>query len=332
MANYIQPDVTQYQIVTLNFSELFPEDHPTSRLLAIMQKLDLSNFDKNYLNDKKGRPAFPVDRLLAIMFYSILNGNISMRTIARDIDKRAELIYLSGGLVLDHSTLSVFRKRHAQAIENLFHEVVFLGIESNFIDFDTVCIDSTKIKANTNRKDIGTQEELKIRYENVKKYSKKKYNEWLEANELEEKKEIENIRKRLEKQEERILAGIEFLEKHKERKQVHLTDHDASFQKDSNKGFLIGYQAQIAVDAKKSMIVHKELETNKSDVKQTVDLIEKVENIKEKAKTENVCKSEEQNQEKAKEKTLVQISSSASKREKEKERREDKIYIGCWLC
>ncbi len=81
MANYKQPDENQTQIVILNFSELFPEGHPTSKLLRIINKLDLSCFDENYHNDNKGRPAFPVDRLLAILFYSILNSNISMRNI-----------------------------------------------------------------------------------------------------------------------------------------------------------------------------------------------------------------------------------------------------------
>ena len=120
-------DVDQFQMVMLNFRELFPEDHPTSKLLDIIHQLDLSSFDENYVNSssKGGRKAFPVDRLLAILIYSILHGNISMRNLERDLSQRADLLYLSGGLSLDHSTISVFRKRHAKAIEELFTQTVF---------------------------------------------------------------------------------------------------------------------------------------------------------------------------------------------------------------
>ncbi len=69
MINYKQPDVEQTQWVMLNFSELYPAEHPTNKLLRIIGELDLRAFDANYLNDKTGRPAFPVDRLLALLFY-----------------------------------------------------------------------------------------------------------------------------------------------------------------------------------------------------------------------------------------------------------------------
>ncbi len=64
-ANYKQPDVEQSQRVTLNFSELYLAEHPTNKLLRIIGELDLRAFDANYLNDKTGRSAFLVERLLA---------------------------------------------------------------------------------------------------------------------------------------------------------------------------------------------------------------------------------------------------------------------------
>ena len=87
MARYQITDVDQNQMVMLNYGELFSKEHPTRKLLELIRKLDLSEFDNNYINDtdKGGRPAFPVDRLLAILFYSLLYGNISMRNLERDL-------------------------------------------------------------------------------------------------------------------------------------------------------------------------------------------------------------------------------------------------------
>ena len=94
MAKYIHADVDQYQIVTLNYNELFDEDHPIRKFFEIIsEKLDLSAFDDNYNNDKGGRPAFPRERLLAILIYSLLYGNISMRNIERNLHHIKELTY-----------------------------------------------------------------------------------------------------------------------------------------------------------------------------------------------------------------------------------------------
>jgi len=51
IARYKNPDIDQYRIVTLNFSELFPEDHFLSRLLELVRMFDLSEFDHGYAND-----------------------------------------------------------------------------------------------------------------------------------------------------------------------------------------------------------------------------------------------------------------------------------------
>ena len=199
-------------MVTLNFRELFPKDHPTRQLLDIIRRLDLCTFDQNYLNDsaKGGRPAFPADRLLAILIYSLLHGNISMRTITRDMSQRADLLFLAGGLALDHSTIRVFKKRHAEAIEQLFAQTVFLGAEAGLIDWGAVCIDSTKIKANANCRDIGTEEQLQRRYDHIEEAGQKRYRQWQEATEEEEKAFLQKKIDRAQKQRKKIDRGMAF--------------------------------------------------------------------------------------------------------------------------
>jgi transposase len=121
-----------------------------------------------------GRPAAPCDRILAIMIYSLLYGNLSMRNLQRELSVRADLLYLSGGMSFDHTTFSVFRKRHHETIRELFSQTVFLGAQAGMVDLDTVCIDGTKIKAWANRKDIGDRKELERRYEHVNELCKKR--------------------------------------------------------------------------------------------------------------------------------------------------------------
>ena len=283
MANYKHADTNQSQIVVLNFGELFPEDHHVRRLLDVIQQLDLSQFDSNYLNGtaKGGRKAFPVDRLLAILIYSLLHGNISMRNLERDLSQRADLLFLSGGLTLDHTTISVFRKRHTEAIENLFTQTVFLGSEAGLIDFDSVCIDSTKIKASANCRDIGTKEQHLKRYSHIREACKKRYEEWESASAEADKEALAKKLERLRKQQEKITRGIEFLKENEDRKRIHLTDQDADWHKNRSGGFVVGYNAHVAVDSKTNMIVHQKVVTNQADNTETLAMVEGVEQIKE---------------------------------------------------
>ena len=281
MAKYLHANTDQYHMVTFNFDELFPEDHPTSQLLDIIRKLDLSGFDQNYTNDKVGRKAFPVDRLLAIIFHSLLHGNVSMRACGRALSMQADLMFLSGGLSFDHSTVSHFRKRHAKEIQELFTQTVFLGVESELIDFDTVCIDGTKIKASANGRDIGEKDKLEKRYQYTRELCEKRLREWEACEDEGEKKIIQKKADRLTNRQERLSGGLRFLEEHKERSHVHLTDKDATWQPTS-KGFIVGYNAQVAVDAKSQMIVHMGVTNNPADCTQTQSMVNGTEEVKEK--------------------------------------------------
>jgi transposase len=140
MARYIEPDSDQSQIVVLNFADLYPPEHRLSRFLRLVRSLDFSAFDAGYENDgpSGGRPAIPVDRMLAVILYSLLYGNVSMRRLEADLGQRADLMFLAGGLRFDHSTISFFRRRHEQAIQALFTQAVFLGVEGGLIDFDAL--------------------------------------------------------------------------------------------------------------------------------------------------------------------------------------------------
>ena len=282
MANYKKPNVEQLRFIPINFAELFPEDHPLSQLLSVIRKLDLSDFDASYKNDTAagGRPATSCQRILAVLVYSLLYGGISMRNLQRELAVRADLLYLSGGMSMDHTTFSVFRTRHREAILKLFSQTVFIGVEAGLIDLDTVCIDSSKIKAWANRRDIGDQQELARRYEHVRELCEKRYAEWEACEEEEEKKRLAKGVARLSRLKTKIEVAFQFLQEHPERKRVHLHERDADWQKDGAKGFVLGYSAQLAVDSKSQMIVYENVVTNQSDTYQAVPIVEAVQAVK----------------------------------------------------
>ena len=203
-----------------------------------------------------------------------------MRNLQRELAVRADLLYLSGGMTIDHTTFSVFRKRHREAILKLFSQTVFVGVEAGLIDLDTVCIDSTKIKAWANRRDIGDQEELARRYEHVRELCEKRYAEWEACEEEEDKKKLEKGVARLSRLKTKIAVAFQFLQEHPERKRVHLHEQDADWQKDGSKGFVVGYSTQLAVDSKNQMIVYENVVTDQGDTYQAIPIVEAVQAVK----------------------------------------------------
>ena len=293
MARYREPDTNQWRFIPILFDDLFPKDHPIAQLLSVIRGLDLKEFDENYKNDTEagGRPAVPPERILAVIIYSLLYGGISMRNLQRELSVRADLMYLSGGMDIDHTTLSVFRKRHHQAILKLFSQTVFVGAQAQLIDLDTVCIDSTKIKGWANRRDIGGREELARRYEHIRELCEKRYREWQECEEQEEKKALKKRVDRVSRLKGKIKKAYQFLQEHPERKRVHLNEPDADWQKDGSKGFVVGYNTQMAVDSKSQMIVYEDVVVNQSDTYQGVPIVEAIEEQKQRicqTKTEEV--------------------------------------------
>ena len=134
------------------------------------------------------------------------------------------------------------------------------------IDWDAVCIDSTKIKANANRRDIGTEEQLRRRYDHIEEACQKRYRQWQEATEEEEKVFLQKKIDRAQKKQKGLDRGMAFFRgAYRTKKRIPLTDPDADWQKGNANNFIVGFNAHVAVDAKTNMIVHQEVVTKQAD-------------------------------------------------------------------
>lgn len=281
MANYKNADVNQYKMRILNLIDLYDENHPTAQFWNLLNKLDYSKFDASYVNDKGsgGCRAYDPRRVIAVIIWHLLYGNISMRQLERDLQCRADLLYLSGGQVYDHSTISRFRKRHKLALEDLFKQTVFTGVVSGLIDFETICIDGSKLKGYANREGFFTKEELKKLLIDTKDSCDKRLEEL--ASGIGDSELIKKAVKKLKSKEARIEAGLSFLKEHKDRDKVHIIDPDCRWQKERNGSFTAGYNGQMAVDSKNQMIVAKDVVSENADNGQCIPMVSKVNQIKE---------------------------------------------------
>jgi transposase len=140
--------VDQPALLALDPRDLLPEDHLVWRVMAQVEKFDLSLFEAAHRGDGVGRPAYDPKKMLKLLIYCAnkrLSSGSQIEEACRD-DLGARLIM--GGRVVDRSTVDRFRERHAGAIAGLLPQTLAMGERVDLVDLSLVAGDGTKYLAN----------------------------------------------------------------------------------------------------------------------------------------------------------------------------------------
>lgn len=149
---------TQGEMEFVSIESLVPKDH---LLRKIDRHIDFSfiyeKVEKFYCKDN-GRPSVDPVVFFKMLFIGYLFGIRSERQLMRDIEVNVAYRWFLGyGLqskIPHHSTISSNRnKRFAESdiYQDIFDEIVFLGLRHRFIEGKTLHTDSTHLKASANK-------------------------------------------------------------------------------------------------------------------------------------------------------------------------------------
>ena len=78
-------------------------------------------------------------------------------------------MYLAGMLEPDFRTIADFRKDHLRQIKQYFRKIVEIAVIAGVSSFAQISIDRSKIKANTSKKCLKTEEKLDEHIEDVER-------------------------------------------------------------------------------------------------------------------------------------------------------------------
>ncbi len=175
-----------------SFRDLLPVNSDVFEYEKLMSSLDFSKFDNRY----KGEGQVPIDPKLMIqtILYGFTHKVTSMRSIETACRNDIRYIVLSGNLRPDRRTFDRFLIRHADAIKELFVQVVDACKSKDLIGLKRIAIDGSRFKGQT--KPYG------IKYEKMNAMVDKLnfLIEVLKGSELTEmNQEIENLKNRIEK-------------------------------------------------------------------------------------------------------------------------------------
>jgi transposase len=262
-------------------STLFPEcledwigeDNPVRVIDVFVEELDLAElgFD-GVAPEATGRPSYHPSVLLKLYIYGYLHRVQSSRRLEREAGHNVEVMWLVGRLIPDHKTIADFRKDNGTAIRKVCARFIALCRTIGLLTQASVAIDGSKFKAVNNRDRNFTRAKMERRLAQIEA-SVARYLQQLDTTDRQEpsealktktsrlKEKIEKLKKQMQRLE---ILKVEMLATPDQ--QISLTDPDARSMATSGRGSgVVGYNVQIAVEAKHHLIVTHDVTNEGSD-------------------------------------------------------------------
>ena len=209
-----------------------------------------------------GRPGYAPGDLLKLYIYGYLNRVRSSRRLERECRCNVEVIWLLGGLKPDFKTIADFRRDNRAAFRGVFRQFVLLCRRLDLYGRELLAVDGTRIKA-VNNKDrnftrASLREFIRAADERLNEYLERLDHGDVEDGATSGGARTKNLAEKiaaLSEKRGRYQAMLAQLERTGE-DQISLTDPDSRAMAAHTK-VAVGYNIQVAVDAKNKLIVEQ---------------------------------------------------------------------------
>jgi transposase len=285
------------------------DEHLIFFLSDLVDTLDLDAIYDTY-TEERGYPPYHPLLMVKILLYGYARGIYSSRKLARACQEDVPFRVLCAGNDPDFRTISDFRKRHLNALSDLFLQVLRLCQKTGMVKLGHVAIDGTKVKANASKHKAMSyarmqEEEKRLKKEIAKLMRESEFTDRSEdrcygadkrGDEL--PKELAYREGRLKKIQEAKAAldaeamaaaaatglegsGDEATEP-SPKAQRNFTDPESRIMLSSDKSFVQAYNAQAAVDHGSQVIVAADVVQASNDKRALVPMVEQAcENLQE---------------------------------------------------
>ena len=144
-------DVDQIWLLPPSVQELVPAGHVSHFVReTVRESLDLSGILDSY-TEERGFPPYDPRMMTALLLYGYTQGVYSSRRLARACEQRVDFMAVTALQQPDFRTINLFRKRHLQALGELFVQVLQLCRKAGLVRLGHVALDGTKVRANASK-------------------------------------------------------------------------------------------------------------------------------------------------------------------------------------
>jgi transposase len=285
----------QMVLFTTRLDEVLAVDHPVRFLDEILGRIDWSPWEAGY-DLTRGQPPIHPRVLASVILYGLLTRIRSSRALEEALCVRLDFRWLAEGRSIDHTTLSTFRKKHPEALKNLFVQIGLVARELGHVTLTQLAFDGTRMRANSRRSGTRKVDDLvEARAELAAKFVELQAKAEAQdaADEGEERlvgladakgldaatiaKQLARIERQMSDidaalaEVERVKAAGETVPKH-----IPLTDPEARVTPNKEGGFAPNYTPLATVDVRSGMIVACEVIAMTSEEQHLVSQIEAV--------------------------------------------------------
>jgi transposase len=268
-----------------HIDQLIDEQHPARGIWDFVSELDLQRFYDAIVSveGEAGRSAFDPRMLVSVWVYAYSRGIGSAREISRLCETDPPFQWLTGFQSINGHTLSDFRVRHKEGLDELFAQVLGLLSGVGLIKLERVTQDGTKIRANASPRSFRKKERIKKHLEAAREHvaamgdpnqepkASTKSKARKQAAARERAKRIERALKEAEK-----LQGTKGKPSKKSTAKVSTTDPDARMMKQPDGGVLPSYNVQLSVDGEAKFIADVDVTNEANDSQQLLPAMERI--------------------------------------------------------
>lgn len=264
----------QISLLPAALEDYVGEEDPVRAYEAFVEALDFGALGICVDAHQVGNPSYHPKLMMKLLVYGYSYGWRSSRKLERATHHNVSFMWLMGGMKPDHKTIADFRREHKEALRKVLKQCTKICMELELIEGNCLFLDGSKIRANAS-------------------INKTKSKTWLEKQDRELEKRIEEILKESEaideqekgtlvsmtkecKDKEKLREKIEDLLKIMEaekKEKINSTDTESVTVR-GRQGSHAGYNAQIVVDEKHGLIVNSDVVNQNNDMGQFTDQIE----------------------------------------------------------
>ena len=287
-------NVEQRWLLPPSVMDFVPADHVAHFIRdTVREQLDLSQILDPYEKEERGYPPYNPVMMTALLLYAYCQGVYSSRRIARGCEERMDFMAVTGLNRPDFRTVSDFRKRHLQALQGLFVQVLQLCQRAGLVKLGHVSLDGTKLKANASKHKAMSYERMGETERRLRREVREWFKQAQSADEADDRQHgdgrrgdelpdwVADKQQRITKiraaraalEAEAHAAGQAAVEPKAQR---NFTDPESRIMRKSGKDYVQAYNAQAAVDSQAQVIVAQSLSNSATDVQQLAPTLQQI--------------------------------------------------------
>jgi transposase len=267
-------DRRQTVCVPLDVDTLVSREDRVRAIWELTGKLNLDGFLAAVKSKKgsAGREHTDPRLLIAVWIYAYSRGISSAREVSRQMEYEPALRWLANLDVVNHTTLSDFRKDYDEALEKIFTEQLAVLDQAGMVDLEQVMHDGTKVQAQASGNSLRREKTLRERLKQARKVVAELGDP--DDDQKQSRRDAARRRAAKEKQQtlEQALAELDEIRKNKrgaeekEEARVSLTEPESRLMKHGNDGGIaLSYNVQITTDGQQKVIVGASVNQSSSD-------------------------------------------------------------------